>query len=199
LSDVSSYLLTWVISYGPPVIGLILLLGGIGIPVPASLLVIAAGAFSQQGILDPISTCFIGFVAVVIGDSISYLIGKKAAGLVTPRYVSDVNFTRAEVLFEKFGGWMIVSTRSLLSAIAIPINLVAGSSHYPFRQFLVYDMTGEIIWILGYGSLGYVFGAEWETISDFLMNLGGFLAAILIVIIPGYLLLKTYFMNGQSR
>jgi membrane-associated protein len=199
VSDVSSYLLTWVISYGPPVIGVFLLLGGIGIPVPASLLVIAAGAFSQQGILDPISACIIGFLAVVTGDSISYLIGKKAAGLVTPRYVSKVDFTRAGALFEKFGGWMIVSTRSILSAIAVPTNLVAGSSHYPFRQFLVFDIAGEIIWILGYGSLGYVFGAEWETISDFLANLGGFLAAVLIVIIPGYLLLKTTIKNRPSR
>jgi membrane-associated protein len=191
VSDLSSYLLTWVISYGPPVIAVLLFLGGIGIPVPASILVIAAGAFSQQGILDPIIASCVGFLAVIMGDSVSYLIGKKAVKFMTPRIVSEVNFARAGNLFEKFGGGLIVVSRSLLSILAIPTNLIAGSSEYPFRRFLIFDVVGEFIWIVGYGSLGYVFGAEWETISDFLTNTGGFLAAILIVAIPGYLLLRT--------
>ncbi|MEI8131386.1 MAG: DedA family protein [Leptolinea sp.] len=196
MSDISSYLLTWVISYGPPVIAVILLLGGIGIPVPASLMVIAAGAFSQQGILDPITACIVGFFAVIVGDSISYLIGKKAGGLMTPRLVSEANLNRAGNLFEKFGGGMIVITRSILSALAFPTNLIAGSSAYPFSKYLVFDMAGELVWILGYGSLGYVFGAEWETISDLLSNMGGFLAAILIIAVPGYLLFKKHSKNG---
>jgi membrane-associated protein len=196
VSDISSFLLTWVISYGTPVIAILLLLGGIGIPVPASLLVIAAGAFSQQGILDPLEVSITGFLAVIAGDSISYLIGKKATGLMTPRLVSEANFTRACSLFEKFGGWMIVVTRSILSVLAIPTNLIAGSSEYPFSRFLAFDVAGELIWLIGYGSLGYIFGAEWETISDFLTNMGGLLAAILIIAVPGYLLLKTRNKNG---
>jgi len=191
VSEVSDFFLTWVISYGPPVIAVLLLLGGIGIPVPASLLVIAAGAFSQQGILDPLAAGCAGFLAVITGDSISYLIGNKAAGFMSPRLVSEANFTRAGILFAKFGGGMIVVTRSILSALAIPTNLIAGSSEYPFSRFLLFDMTGELIWIVGYGSLGYIFGAEWETISDFLTNMGGFLAAIFVVAIPAYLLIKT--------
>ena len=196
MSDISSFLLTWVISYGPPVIAVILLLGGIGFPVPASLLVIAAGAFSQQGVLDPITACITGFLAVIAGDSISYLIGKRATGLVTPRMVSEANFVRAGNLFEKFGGGMIVVTRSILSALALPTNLIAGSSEYPFSKYLAFDMAGELVWIVGYGSLGYVFGAEWETISDFLSNMGGFLAAILIIAVPGYLLFKKHNKNA---
>lgn len=196
MSDISSYLLTWVISYGTPVIALLLFLGGIGIPVPASLLVIAAGAFSQQGILDPVTASLVGLLAVITGDSISYLIGKKATGLMTPRMVSEADFARAGDLFVRFGGGMIVITRSILSVLAIPTNLIAGSIKYPFSRFLIFDTAGEIIWIIGYGSLGYIFGAEWETVSDFLSNSGGFLAAILIVVIPGYLLIKTNKKNG---
>ena len=46
----SDFLLTQVINFGAPLIGLILLLGALGFPVGASVVVIAAGAFSQQGI-----------------------------------------------------------------------------------------------------------------------------------------------------
>ncbi|HEX7555500.1 MAG TPA: DedA family protein [Leptolinea sp.] len=191
MSDWYSYLLTWVISYGPPVIGIGLLLGGIGLPIPASLLVIAAGAFSQQGVLDPILSAIVGFIAVVLGDSISYWIGKKAVRLFSPRFISHENLLYAGKKFSKFGGWMIVVTRSILSTLAIPTNLTAGSSEYPFTRFLMFDMVGEVIWILGYGSLGYEFGNSWEDISDFLMNISGFLAALVVVCILVYLLMKS--------
>ncbi len=197
MSDWYSYLLTWVISYGPPVIGAVLLLGGIGLPVPASLLVIAAGAFSQQGMIDPISSALVGFIAVVCGDAICYWIGKKAVGVVSPRFVSANNLQFAGRQFARFGGGLIIASRSILSSVAVPTNLTAGSSAYPFTRYLLYDMIGEIIWILGYGSLGYVFGTAWEDISDFITNTGGFLGMLVITGILAYILFRT--MNGKAE
>ncbi len=191
MSDWYSYLLTWVISYGAPVIGAALLLGGIGIPIPASLLVIAAGAFSQQGILDPWPAAIVGFIAVVIGDAISYWIGKRAIHWFSPRYISANNLHLAGRQFSRFGGGLIVASRSILSSIAIPTNLTAGSSEYPFARFMVYDMVGEFIWIVGYGGLGYMFGTAWEDISDILTNTGGFFGMLVIVGVALYLLYRT--------
>lgn len=197
MSDWYNLLLTWVISYGAPVIGAVLLLGGIGLPVPASLLVIAAGAFSQQGVIDPVSSALIGIVAVVCGDSICYWIGKKATRLVSPRFISHKNLQFAGKQFTRFGGSLIIASRSILSTLAIPTNLTAGSSAYPFPRYLFYDIIGEIIWILGYGSLGYIFGSAWEDISDLLINTGGFLGMLAIVGILAYLLFRT--MNGKKE
>ena len=197
MSDWYSYLLTWVIAYGPPVIGCVLLLGGIGIPVPASLVVIAAGAFVQQEILDPLPSLIAGFFAVVVGDSISYWIGKRAVSLVSPRFISHDHLHLAGKKFSRYGGGMIIATRSILSTLAIPTNLTAGSSDYPFVRYLVYDMIGELIWIVGYGGLGYLFGSAWEDISDLVTNIGGFLGTLVIVIALVYLLART--MNGGKR
>ena len=68
----SDFLLTQVINFGAPLIGLILLLGALGLPVGASVVVIAAGAFSQQGVLDWYSAIVIGLTGAVIGDALSY-------------------------------------------------------------------------------------------------------------------------------
>ena len=197
MSDWYSYLLTWVIAYGAPVIGGVLLLGGIGVPVPASLVVIAAGAFVQQQILDPIPSALVGFFAVVVGDSICYMIGKRAVGLVSPRFISDDNLHLAGNKFSQYGGGMIIATRSILSTLAIPTNLTAGSSDYPFVRYLIYDMIGELIWIVGYGGLGYLFGSAWEDISDLVTNIGGFLGTLVILLVVIYLLART--MNGGKR
>jgi membrane protein DedA with SNARE-associated domain len=156
------------------------------------LLVIAAGAFSQQGILDPVAASITGLLAVVAGDSICFLLGKKLSGKITPRFVSQENFDRTGELFNKFGGSMIVSTRSVLSALAVPTNLIAGSSEYPFSSYLLFDFIGELIWIGGYGALGYIFGAEWETISSFVTDMSGFLATIIVIAVPGYFLYKSF-------
>ena len=48
----SDFLLTLIINYGAPVFAVMLFLGALGVPIGASVLVIAAGAFSQQGILN---------------------------------------------------------------------------------------------------------------------------------------------------
>jgi membrane protein DedA with SNARE-associated domain len=66
----SDYLLTQIIIYGAPLFGLILLIGALGIPVPASLLLIAAGAFSQQGVLVWYQVALMGLLGAVLGDDL---------------------------------------------------------------------------------------------------------------------------------
>ena len=58
------------------------------------------------------------------------------------------------------GGIAIYLTRWLFTPLALPTNLIAGSSGYPFWKFLLFDIAGEITWILLYGGLGYAFGSQ---------------------------------------
>jgi membrane-associated protein len=69
----------------------------------------------------------------------------------------------------------------LVTAIAIPTNLIAGGSGYKFSRFMVYDITGEILWIGLYGGLGYWFGSQWELVSTFISNFGGLILGLVIL------------------
>ena len=42
-----------------------------------------------------------------------------------------------------------------------------------YRRFLITVIAGEAIWIIVYGGLGYLFGSQWELISQFLNDFGG--------------------------
>ena len=77
------------------------------------------------------------------------------------RYGQSATWQRAEEYFARRGGIAIVLTRCVLMPIAVPVNLVAGSSEYPVWRFAAYDVSGELIWLLGYGALGYLFGSQW--------------------------------------
>jgi membrane-associated protein len=176
----SDFLLTQVINFGAPLIGLILFLGALGFPVGASVVVIAAGAFSQQGFLDWTSATLVGLVSAVVGDMLSYSLGHYAKGWTERRFANSTVWVNATQSFQSNAGWAIYLTRWLITAIAVPTNLIAGGSGYKFSRFLLYDVSGELTWIALYGGLGYWFGSEWELVYDFISNFGGLILGLVI-------------------
>jgi membrane protein DedA with SNARE-associated domain len=177
----SEFLLTQIINYGAPILGAVVFLGALGIPFPATIIVIAVGAFCRQGFLSWPFTGLIALTCVVLGDCLSYAMGFYAREPVLRRFRDSNKWLQAENMFQRWGGMSILLTRFLITGIAVPVNLLAGTSYFPFRRFLVYDLFGQAIWIFGYGGLGYLFGTEWEAVSAFLSNMSGFLLGLLIL------------------
>src|SRR5258706_2038634 len=153
----SNFLLTQLINYGAPLFGLILLLGAIGFPVGASVILIAAGAFSEQGILAWLPTAVLGLLGAVIGDALSFGIGFYAKDWVSNRFGNSNAWKSAEETFDARAGWAIYLTRFLITALAIPTNLIAGGSGIAFHRFMTYDALGEFTWIVLYGVRGFLF------------------------------------------
>jgi len=178
---VSDYLLTLIINYGAPVFASLLFLGALGVPVGASVLVIAAGAFSQQGILDWPFAATLGWIGTLMGDGISFGIGYYAKDWLDARFGKSPTWKSAEETFDRRAGLAIYLTRFLITALAIPTNLIAGGSGIQFRRFMIYDSLGELTWILLYGGLGYVFGSQWELVSTFISNFGGLIFGLVIL------------------
>jgi membrane protein DedA with SNARE-associated domain len=170
------------INYGAPGFAVLFFLGAIGIPVGASVLVIAAGAFAQQGILVWYYAAALGLVGAVLGDAISFGIGFYARERVDHRFGNSPAWRSAREAFEERADMAIYLTRFLITALAIPTNLIAGGSEIRFRRFMFYDSLGEATWIVLYGGLGYWFGSEWELVSDFISNFGGLILGIVILI-----------------
>jgi membrane protein DedA with SNARE-associated domain len=177
----SDYLLTQIINYGAPLFGLLLLLGALGIPLPASILLVAAGAFSQQGFLDWFSIAIFGLLGAIAGDAISFGMGFYAKNWVSKRLQGSPTWRSAQKSFDARAGLAIYLTRFLITALAVPTNLIAGGSGIPFRRFMIYDSLGELTWIVLYGGLGYLFGSQWELASEFISNFGGLILGLVIL------------------
>jgi membrane-associated protein len=169
----SDFLLTQIINYGAPVLGMLVFIGALGAPFPGTLLIVAAGAFARQGLLAWHTTGLIALAFVVLGDNLSYGMGHFAREPVLRRFQSSQNWIKAESTFARWGGMAVFWTRFLITGIAVPVNLIAGTSGFGIRRFFLYDLAGEAIWIFGYGGLGYLFGMQWEVVSDFLGNVSG--------------------------
>ena len=178
----SDFLLTQIINYGAPILGAIVFIGAMGAPFPGTLIVIAAGAFARQGLLTWHTTGLITLACVILGDSLSYGMGYFARERILRRFQHSERWIQAESTFKRWGGTSIVLTRFLITGIAVPVNLISGTSGFPFKRFFLYDLFGEAIWIFGYGGLGYLFGTQWEMVSELLGNLSGFLLGLVILI-----------------
>ena len=183
----SDFLLTQVINYGAPILAGIVFVSALGIPLPATLVVIAAGAFSREGFLPWHTTGLVAWVCVVLGDCLGYGLGYYARGPALHYLGGSEHWAKAEDFFQRWGGMSVFLTRFLVTGIASPVNIMAGMGNISFRTFLLYDVTGEGIWVFGYGALGYLFGSNWEVVSDFMSNFGGLILGILLLVLGVWL------------
>ncbi len=193
---ISNFFLTQVINYGAPLFGLTLFLGALGFPVAGSLMVIAVGAFSQQGYFSWVPMALIGLAGAILGDALSYGMGHYGKDWVERRFGTSESWINARTYFDKRAWVAIFLTRFLVTALAIPTNLIAGGSEYKFSNFMLYDALGEATWILLYGGLGYMFGTQWEVVYEFIGNFGGFVLGA-VVLGVGIWLARTQFGKAQ--
>lgn len=183
-------LITWLLQYGYLTLGVCIFFAAIGLPVPISLMLLAAGAFSALGDFNIVLLGIIALIAATGGDNVSYLIGRQFGSRVLdwlaqrPRLyvISPTVIPHSRVYFQKRGGWAIFLSRFLITALGGMINLLAGAELYPYRRFLGFDIAGNILGAIIPLALGYIFGASWEAIGDVLGDISGFLTALFIFV-----------------
>lgn len=177
----SDFLLTQIINYGAPILGVVVFLAALGIPFPATAIIIAVGAFCREGFLPWHTTGLVALTCVVLGDCLGYGLGYYVRGPVLQRFGDSERWIKAENFFRQSAGLSIFLTRFLVTGIASPVNIIAGTSNISFRTFFVYDLLGESIWVFGYGGLGYIFGSQWEVVNEFISNFGGLILGLIIL------------------
>jgi membrane protein DedA with SNARE-associated domain len=187
VAELSNSLLNWIVIYGSSVLFLALLLGALGLPLPITFLVLAAGAFVRQGVLDLCVALTFALLGSTLGDTLSYSLGRLARGSIRYRFAHSSTWQKAELNLNQRGDIAIYLTRWLLTPLAVPLNLVAGSTGYPLSRFVAYDLAGELTWLLLYGGVGYTFSSQWEAISQLISDSSGALVAITLLGVSIYL------------
>ena len=190
--DITEYFLTSMVNYGGVILLVGLLAGALGIPLPTTLMVIVSGAFIRQGIIDLAPTLTLGIIGVVIGDSLSYAMGHFSKDWAERKFGLNKSWVKAQDIFKKRGGLAIYLTRFLLTPLAIPTNLIAGSTGYSYWRFVVYAFLGEGTWLLMFGGLGYTFGDQWEVVSQLISDFGGLLVGLVALAAAAYVWRKRH-------
>lgn len=181
--------------YGMPLLFGITVAASIGIPLPMSLLLIAAGSFADHGEMNGPAVIAVASLGAILGDQIGYVIGRWGDRKLTARVSrwmgSEERLTQAEEHARKWGGVGIFLTRWLLTPLGPFVNLVSGFASYPWHRFVMWDVLGEVLWVLLYVSLGQIFAHRVQALSSFLGQITWAMLALGVAIAVGWKLFRS--------
>jgi membrane-associated protein len=195
VNDLVAPLLTWLVDYSYPIVGLTVLVAAIGVPLPSTVLVLAAGAMAADGEPDPYGLVAVIVLAALLGDLLSYALARAGGGAIVDRWGRRVGLTAERIAplerrFARWGGLLVLVTRCVLTGLALPTNLVAGAASYPLRAFLGYALVGETIWAGGLTGLGWWYGANWVALLDYLNDAVSVLTALAVATVLAIVLIR---------
>lgn len=192
--NLSDYLLATLGVYGLPVLFGALLVGSAGVPLPASLLLVAAGSFVNQGELDLWPVLALSAAGAVLGDQVGYAVGRWGGRRLTRRLGGLVGgeqkIADAEEWLKRRGGLGVFLSRWLLTPLGPVVNLTAGASEYPWPRFLLFDVLGEALWVALYVLLGKLFSDRVQEMSDLLGDLTWAILGLVAAAVLGLILFK---------
>lgn len=184
-------ILSALLVYGYPALGLTLFLGALGAPVPTGLATTLAGSLSGSGQLYWLAAAGIAIAASAVGDIVGYAIGRwLGKGFIERRGkwlgLTPSRQARVQILFDRWGGVTVLLTRTLVSHLSSVMSLLAGVARYRFASFIAFAVAGRVIWTSAYLGLGFGVGSDIEAASTFLANLSGLILSIAILMASAF-------------
>lgn len=126
---------------------------------PGDSLLFLAGIFAKQGVLNFFILFFILVFAAILGDTVNYFLGKSLGRqfFAKSSLFKQKHFDRAEIFYEKHGGFTIFIGR-FIPIIRTFVPFLAGIGKMKYSKFIFYNILGAIGWVIFFLSLGYFFG-----------------------------------------
>jgi membrane protein DedA with SNARE-associated domain len=140
----------------------ILLLCGLGVPIPEDISLISAGYLAHLGTVDLHTIFLVCFAAVLGGDSLAFTMGrifgtKILASRFGHRYFNPKRQRRVRAYFRTYGSKVIFIAR-FLPGLRFSIFLSAGMLHVRPYVFIVYDSMAALLSVPFLVYLAYYFG-----------------------------------------
>ena len=190
----SDIILALVVDYGVPLVFCVTFLSCLAVPVPSSLLMLAAGGFAATGDLSFSAVISAAFCGAVLGDNSGYWIARYLGQRVDSWLSKEPN--RAKIrnkcvsILDKRGGPAVFLTCWLLAPLGPSMNYICGISQFKWSRFALWGMAGEVVWVSIYVGLGYTFANSITTLGSILSNASGFVTALAIVVGLGWWLMR---------
>ena len=128
---------------------------------PGDSLLFVVGAMGGSGLLDLWIALPVMLAAALFGDQCNFSLGRWAGPRVfqwpQSRWFNRQAFEQAHAFYEKWGAWTIVAAR-FLPFIRTFAPFVAGVADMARARFVAFNALGAVLWVLGVGALGAVFG-----------------------------------------
>src|SRR5688500_3673988 len=168
----------------------VLLLCGIGLPLPEEVTLIGSGLLLHRGEVEFLEITLTCAVAILLGDSIPFWLGRRyGMSALQHRFVRRIlhpeRLARLEDRFREHGNWATFVCR-FFAGVRIPGYFLAGTMRMSYPRFLFLDTLGVLITVPASIYLGKIFGSSMDQLKNKLGDLHlilGFLLLTLVFVI----------------
>lgn len=174
-------------------------------PIPSELIMPMAGFSSAMGDMNIVAVIIAGTLGSVLGALPLYYLGtmfdeqhlyKLAEKYGKYLLIKPSDITNATHWFNKHGKAVVFFGR-MIPAIRSLISIPAGMNRMPMLPFLVLTTLGSAIWTTLLAYAGYVLGANYEQVAEFIapISQGVAVVAVLVVAIAVFFRIKSVFFD----
>ena len=99
-------------------------------------------------------------VAAILGDSVNYWVGHYLGDKIQhryPRLIKPAHIKRTHEFYERYGGKTIIIAR-FVPIVRTLAPFVAGVGSMTYSRFMMFNVTGALLWIGLLVPAGYFFG-----------------------------------------
>lgn len=188
----TDWLLALVPTYGPWLLLVCTFLACLALPVPASVLMLAAGGFVAAGDLEVWTSGGAALAGALLGDQLGFVAGRWGGAALLDRLGERAQLVaRARDLLARRGDVAVFLSRWFVSALGPYVNVAAGAAGLPWGRFTLWGALGEVVWVGLYVGLGLAFTGNLELASGLALRVLGLLGAGAVAVGLGVWLVVT--------
>lgn len=188
--------------YGVWVVAAMITLECIGLPLPGETALISAAIYAgTTHRIGIVPVLLAAAAAACIGGAIGYWIGRAAGYPLALRYGRYIGLTESRLklgqyMFLKHGGKIVFFSRFIAILRALG-GVLAGVNQMDWRRFLLFNVTGGVLWAGVFGAGAYVLGHQVRHIAG---PIGiAALALLVVAIVAAALFVRHHHGLMQAR
>lgn len=200
MPDIAHHLVRLLHTYTYPVLVLLVLLESLGIPLPGEIALVTASAIAGSGSVSIGIVITLAALSASVGGILGYWIGVRGGLPLIARYggyvgVRQHHIDRAHAFFERNGAKTILFGR-FIALLRTWASIIAGAAAMSFRQFVVYNTIGSVVWAVVFGFLGYYFGKDLPLLEKYISRFSLAVLAVGAVAVLAFFWIRK---RGRSR
>ncbi len=174
-----------------------LLLCGLGVPVPEDISIIAGGIISGLGYTNVHIMCIVSFFGVLAGDIIVYSLGRYFGEQIFSRKIgkkllSNSWYDNILKSFQKNGKMVLFAAR-FMPGLRAPIFLTAGITKFTgYGTFILIDGFAALISVPVWTYLGFYGASNMDVLLKWMKNTKIGIVIVLAVVIVVYFIGKLF-------
>lgn len=147
----------------------VLLLSGIGLPIPEEITLVFGGYLAYLEFIDFWTSVYVLIAGIVAADVGGYLLGRFGGEYIARALARwrplELLHQKVAALFARHGDKIVVMSRPLF-VVRVAVPMFAGHAKMQFMKFLLLDIVAAVPWTLFLVSLSYYLGSGFDLLTE---------------------------------